>query len=273
MSPVAENVVSKYESSPEITQNTDQSIPGTILREEYTFYTSEDSLDSCEEKSNTQAYTNPNKKPKLKLRSLSACIADETGASSPCQKGILKYTNSRFRSLSESCSDHYCGSLSNNGESISALDELFEELEDPESENQKVKKTVRFSDKVHKQLFRSTSSILGQRKKNQRKQANKKGLKTHAHNSNQDERHDSKPSSNSTSEEDLSNIGDALECVTLSDSGIEAEDSDHGSTTNLAQQSFITTPKKNKKQKRSKNNRRRAASESSAGEMIFDLDL
>lgn len=48
----------------------------------------------------------------------------------------------------------FSASISYNGESMSALDELFEELEDPESENQKVKKTVRFSDKVHKQLFR-----------------------------------------------------------------------------------------------------------------------
>lgn len=78
MSPVAENVGPKYESSAEITHTTDKSIPGTVPREDYTFYNSEDSLDSCEEKSSIQqAYTNPNKKPKLKLRSLSACIADE----------------------------------------------------------------------------------------------------------------------------------------------------------------------------------------------------
>lgn len=53
----------------------------------------------------------------------------------------------------------YSASLSNNGESISALDELFEESEDQESEGQKVKKTVRFSDKVHKQLFRYEISL------------------------------------------------------------------------------------------------------------------
>ena len=48
-------------------------------------------------------------------------------------------------------------SFSNNGESNSALDDWCEEEEldeDGEGEGQKVKKTVRFSNVVRKQLFR-----------------------------------------------------------------------------------------------------------------------
>jgi hypothetical protein len=54
-------------------------------------------------------------------------------------------------------------SFSNNGESNSALDDWCEEEEvddDGEGESQKVKKTVRFSNVVHKQLFRYTVDFL-----------------------------------------------------------------------------------------------------------------
>ncbi len=65
-------------------------------------------------------------------------------------------------------------------------------------------------------------------------------------------------------------LKDALESVTLCDSGIEVEDSDPGTS---QQQGSNPTAKKNKKKNRAKNNRRRAVSESSSNEMIFDLDL
>ena len=65
-------------------------------------------------------------------------------------------------------------------------------------------------------------------------------------------------------------LNDALESVTLCDSGIEVEDSDPDPG---QQQSSNPTTKKNKKKNRAKNNRRRAVSESSSNEMIFDLDL
>ena len=80
-------------------------------------------------------------------------------------RGILKYNGRRLRSLSESCAEHY-GGLSNGhngcneGESLSALDECWyeeDEEEDDEEDGEdgpKVKKTVRFSEVVHKQLFR-----------------------------------------------------------------------------------------------------------------------
>lgn len=64
-------------------------------------------------------------------------------------------------------------------------------------------------------------------------------------------------------------LKEALESVTLCDSGIEVEDSDPGSN---QQQGSNPKSKKNKKN-RVKNKRRRANSESSASEMIFDLDL
>lgn len=53
-------------------------------------------------------------------------------------------------------------SFSNNGESNSALDDWCEEEEvdeDGEGESQKVKKTVRFSNVVHKQLFRCVITV------------------------------------------------------------------------------------------------------------------
>ncbi|XP_054268995.1 protein kintoun-like [Macrosteles quadrilineatus] len=65
-------------------------------------------------------------------------------------RGILKIG----RSLSESSADDYAFWNDENGE--------------------KPKKTVRFSDAIQTQTFRMNSSILGQRKKNQRKTRNKK---------------------------------------------------------------------------------------------------
>ena len=59
-----------------------------------------------------------------------------------------------------------CNSFSNNGESNPALDDWCEEDEEldedgeEEGESQKVKKTVRFSNVVHKQLFRYTQPPL-----------------------------------------------------------------------------------------------------------------
>jgi dynein assembly factor 2 len=182
-------------------------------------------------------------------------------------------------------------SFSNNGESNSALDDWCEEEEvddDGEGESQKVKKTVRFSNVVHKQLFRyiitvdflkwelevyrlvhifrSNSSILGQRKKNQRKSRNK----AKKHNSNVDN-----PPMSSSAESDHAipcdvELSDAMESATLCDSGIDVEDSDPG----MVQQhgpNFAT--KKNKKKNHGKTNRRRANSESSTNDLIFDLDL
>lgn len=232
-------------------------------------HSSEDSLDSCEEKNSYQQSSVSKKKIKLKVRSISDSTDEEIGSCYFSYKGILKYNKNRLRSLSESCAENYSNSFSNNGESNSALDDWCEEEEldeDGEGESQKVKKTVRFSNVVRKQLFRSNSSILGQRKKNQRKSRNK-AKKLHGNAEN--------PPMSSSTESDHAipcevELSDAMESATLCDSGIEVEDSDPGV---VPQHGPNSAAKKNKKKNRAKSNRRRANSESSTNDMIFDLDL
>lgn len=234
-------------------------------------HSSEDSLDSCEEKNSLQQTSVSKKRTKLKVRSISDSTDEELVPSYFSYKSILKYGNNRLRSLSESCAENYSGS-SNHGESNSALDDWCEEEEldedGEEGESQKVKKTVRFSNVVHKQLFRSTSSILGQRKKNQRKARNK--AKKHSNNAEHPPMSSSNESDHAIPCDDDAEINNAMEAATLSDSGIEVEDSDPGM---VQQQGSNPTAKKNKKKNRVKTNRRRANSESSNNEMIFDLDL
>lgn len=89
-------------------------------------------------------------------------------------KGILKRMSnnrSKFgRSISESSLDDFmCSSFENYHGSIECVPEQDEEVM-----SSSMKKTVRFNDNVTRQLFRSNSSILGQKKKNQRKARNKK---------------------------------------------------------------------------------------------------
>ncbi|KAG8239590.1 hypothetical protein J437_LFUL019234 [Ladona fulva] len=61
------------------------------------------------------------------------------------------------------------------GESLKEEEEEYDEEEDDDEEDgEKVKKIVRFSDVISQKTYRSNSSILGQRKKNQRKLRNKK---------------------------------------------------------------------------------------------------
>lgn len=126
-------------------------------------------------------------------------------------------------------------------------------------------------------FFRSNSSILGQRKKNQRKSRNK----AKKHQQNATTKSGTSPvSSSSVDESDHADTADgemesklsgALEGVNLCDSGVEIDDSDPGTISNPTSTNPVT--KKNKKKNRVKTNRRRAISESSSGEMIFDLDL
>ncbi|ENN79153.1 protein kintoun [Dendroctonus ponderosae] len=104
---------------------------------------------------------------------------DELSASSFSprkSKGILKRlsgSRSKFgRSVSESSLDDFiCSSFENYQGSIECVPEDSREEDEMSSS---FKKTVRFNDVVVKQLFRSNSSILGQKKKNQRKARNKK---------------------------------------------------------------------------------------------------
>ncbi|KAK0084054.1 hypothetical protein PV325_007687 [Microctonus aethiopoides] len=85
-------------------------------------------------------------------------------------RGILKYRRSNFsRSVSESSIDDTAGLMSSVDLNYDSVQEL-----NSESECSSLKKTVRFNDVVSRQLFRSNSSILGRRKKNQRKLRKKK---------------------------------------------------------------------------------------------------
>ncbi|XP_012214788.1 protein kintoun [Linepithema humile] len=109
-----------------------------------------------------------------KARSVSESSGDELASNSSCtrhSKGILKSQRSRnfSRSMSESSADE-------NSLPASCTDYHYDSIHDVNSESDccSLKKTVRFNDVVSRQLFRSNSSILGQRKKNQRKLRNKK---------------------------------------------------------------------------------------------------
>ncbi|XP_043597785.1 protein kintoun isoform X2 [Bombus pyrosoma] len=94
------------------------------------------------------------------------------------------HTVTKTRSVSESSGDEL---ISNNitvsessadeiGTAASSIDCHYDSIPDLNSELDcsSLKKTVRFNDVVSRQLFRSNSSILGQRKKNQRKLRNKR---------------------------------------------------------------------------------------------------
>lgn len=105
-----------------------------------------------------------------KSRSVSESSGDELTNTGSSTKGILKSRRSNLtRSMSESSADE-------NGILISSADCHYDSVHDVNSESDcsSLKKTVRFNDVVSRQLFRTNSSILGQRKKNQRKLRNKK---------------------------------------------------------------------------------------------------
>ncbi|XP_033331455.2 PIH1 domain-containing protein Nop17-like isoform X1 [Megalopta genalis] len=114
---------------------------------------------------------------KPKARSVSESSGDELSSNSLSSgagtfaKGILKSRRSHefSRSVSESSADE-------NGMPMSSIDCNYDSVQEfnSESDCSSLKKTVRFNDVVSRQLFRSNSSILGQRKKNQRKLRNKK---------------------------------------------------------------------------------------------------
>ncbi|KAK2575551.1 hypothetical protein KPH14_011269 [Odynerus spinipes] len=132
-------------------------------------------LDSDDEhEEDEQQDTFKNRKMITKTRSISESSGDELPSSSGSiglSKGILKShrTHDFSRSVSESSADE-------NGVIISSADFSYGSVHDPQSESEccSLKKTVRFNNVVSRQLFRSNSSILGQRKKNQRKLRNKK---------------------------------------------------------------------------------------------------
>ncbi|BFG04303.1 protein kintoun [Drosophila madeirensis] len=116
--------------------------------------------------------------PQRKQRSYSECN-DSTIGNGNGNRGILKRF-SRYGprpSMSDSCSSiDDCG-FSSHSCSVDASGSLFSQSfggipEEDQAEaglSESCKKTVRFSDQIMKQVFRHDSSILGQRKKNQKR--------------------------------------------------------------------------------------------------------
>ncbi|XP_014599395.1 PREDICTED: protein kintoun [Polistes canadensis] len=164
-------------------------------------------LDSDDEhEEDEQNNVNQNRKGIIKSRSVSESSGDELPSSSgSMSKGILKLhrTHDFSRSVSESSADE-------NGVVISSADFSCSSIHDPQSESEccSLKKTVRFNNVVSRQLFRSNSSILGQRKKNQRKLRNKKRAHerklSESENSETEERDKYKITPKATSETEIS---------------------------------------------------------------------
>ncbi|XP_019885188.1 protein kintoun isoform X1 [Camponotus floridanus] len=132
--------------------------------------------DDDEEQENVKMIKQQQKKMHTieKARSVSESSGDELASSNSSvrsSKGILKSRRIRdfSRSMSESSADE-------NSLPASCTDYHYDFTHDVNSESDcsSLKKTVRFNDVVSRQLYRSNSSILGQRKKNQRKLRNKK---------------------------------------------------------------------------------------------------
>ncbi|XP_068980885.1 protein kintoun isoform X3 [Bombus flavifrons] len=105
--------------------------------------------------------------------------AEQHSTTSMEERPNLCHTVTKTRSVSESSGDELIISESSAdeiGTAASSIDCHYDSIPDLNSELDcsNLKKTVRFNDVVSRQLFRSNSSILGQRKKNQRKLRNKR---------------------------------------------------------------------------------------------------
>lgn len=115
----------------------------------------------------SESNTVDSEKPERKIRSFSESCSTNNDENENKFKSILK-RKSFNKSISESSFDDH-GSMDFCG----SFDGIPEETG---SESDHSKKTVRFNDVIHKQVFRSNSSILGQRKKNQKKKSKKRAL-------------------------------------------------------------------------------------------------
>lgn len=148
--------------------------------EEYIFDEEEDSESEPEDeiveekktptknRSVSESNTVDSEKPERKIRSFSESCS--TNDDENKFKSILK-RKSFNKSISESSMDDH--SISGSMDFCGSFDGIPEETG---SESDHSKKTVRFNDVIHKQVFRSNSSILGQRKKNQKKKSKKRAL-------------------------------------------------------------------------------------------------
>ncbi|XP_046992453.1 protein kintoun [Schistocerca americana] len=108
--------------------------------------------------------------PLVKSRTFSESSGEDLNLSP--RKGILKHPGRVSRSLSESSVDDYSWSSSLDIVGQSAGSDIC--IPEEEESGTEHKKTVRFNDDVSEKIYRNNSSILGQRKKNQRKIRNKK---------------------------------------------------------------------------------------------------
>ncbi|XP_033319378.1 protein kintoun [Bombus bifarius] len=134
-----------------------------------------DTDDEAERHSTTSMEERPNLCHTVtKTRSVSESSGDElisNNITGTFPKSILRSQGNHnlSRSVSESSADEI-------GTAASSIDCHYDSIPDLNSELDcsSLKKTVRFNDVVSRQLFRSNSSILGQRKKNQRKLRNKR---------------------------------------------------------------------------------------------------
>ncbi|XP_012282500.1 protein kintoun [Orussus abietinus] len=134
---------------------------------------SDDEADQVDLKMPTRKHERKRISAQQMSRSISESSGDELPSvgSSGRAKGILKSRRScQFsRSVSES-------SIDDGGAQAFSTDPTYDSIDEinSQSDSSSLKKTVRFNDVVSRQLYRSNSSILGQRKKNQRKLRNKK---------------------------------------------------------------------------------------------------
>lgn len=123
----------------------------------------------------------------------SSCDEHSSGYGYSCSpvknrcKGILKQRMRATRSVSESGLDDVVCCIGGSMDIGSCCHSVEEEGDVPEEDVTlavsvgSTKKTVRFSENISQQLFRSNSSILGQKKKNQRKARNKKRAQERRH--------------------------------------------------------------------------------------------
>ncbi|KAJ8917614.1 hypothetical protein NQ315_000097 [Exocentrus adspersus] len=165
----------------------------------------------------------PDKKQQSKAIDIVSTSYESSGDELTCSsysprksKGILKRLPTKRsvgRSISESSLDFACSSSFEN--CYTSLDSVIPE--DGETSTS-LKKTVRFNDVISRQLFRSNSSILGQKKKNQRKARNKK----RAH-----ERRHSESEASETEDRKEGDSKDCIECDTGNEEEKPAKKEDH----------------------------------------------
>ncbi|XP_076029504.1 PIH1 domain-containing protein Nop17-like [Oratosquilla oratoria] len=241
----------------------------------------------------------------VKARTVSECVDvpyDDTssdnrrGPTGSWPRGILKR---RPRSLSEShvgCmgSVGSFGSYSSSFDLEGLEDEVLEKEEEEEEGNESSspgsKKTVRFSEVVSKQLFRSNSSILGQRAKNQRKALKKRRAQERKLSESDQEITGSKKSDDEDDDEDegvgaeeeivqemkeIDLEGDIFDSTTCEEETTDTDNnntqSDNNSKNNITNKELAPNKKKNKK--KGKKNKNKIKSLELSNAMIFELDI